>query len=92
MKPILEDRRFNRVAIPTLEAGKTATLPETVLRFGPNVLVSKKDDGSAIEPLAVKVDADGRLVLPETLTSVYEMTDAERDGSHTFVFNVELSK
>jgi hypothetical protein len=55
-------------------------------------LVSKKDDGSAIEPLAVKVDADGRLVLPESLTNVYEMTDAERDGSHTFVFNVELSK
>ena len=92
MKPILEDRRFNRVAVPTLEAGKTATLPETVLRLGPNVLVSKKNDGSAIEPLAVKVDADGRLVLPESLTSVYEMTDAERDGSHTFVFNVELSK
>lgn len=92
MKPILEDRRFNRVAVPTLEAGKTATLPETVLRLGPNVLVSKKDDGSAIEPLAVKIDADGALVLPESLTSVYEMTDAERDGAHTFVFNVELSK
>ncbi len=91
-KPILEDRRFNRVAVPTLEAGKTATLLETVLRLGPNVLVSKKNDGSAIEPLAVKVDADGALVLPETLTSVYEMTDAERDGAHTFVFNVELSK
>ena len=92
-KPILEDRRFNRVAVPTLEAGKTATLAETVLRWGPNVLVSKKNDGSAIEPLAVKVSADGQIVLPEeTLTSVYEMTDAERDGAHTFVFNVELSK
>ena len=92
-KPILEDRRFNRVAVPTLEAGQTATLPETVLRLGPNVLVSKKNDGSAIEPLAVKVDANGKLVLPEeTLTSVYEMTDAERDGAHAFVFNVELSK
>ena len=92
-EPILEDRRFNRVAVPTLEAGKTATLPETVLRLGPNVLVSKKNDGSAIEPLAVKVDANGKLALPEeTLTSVYEMTDAERDGAHSFVFNVELAK
>jgi len=89
----LEDRRFNRVAVPTLEAGQTATLPETVLRLGPNVLVSKKNDGSAIEPLAVKVDANGKLALPaESLTSVYEMTDAERDGAHAFVFNVELSK
>ncbi|MBR4103948.1 MAG: glycoside hydrolase family 127 protein [Thermoguttaceae bacterium] len=88
-EPILEDRRFNRVAVPTLEAGQTATLPETVLRLGPNVLVSKKNDGSAIEPLAVKIDADGKLVLPaESLTSVYEMTDAERDGAHAFVFNV----
>lgn len=91
-EPILEDRRFNRVAVPTLEAGQTATLPETVLRLGPNVLVSKKNDGSAIEPLAVKVDANGKLVLPESLTSVYEMTDAERDGAHSFVFNVELAK
>lgn len=91
-KPILEDRRFHRVELPALEAGQTETLPETVLRLGPNVLVSKKNDGSAIEPLAVKIDADGAIVLPETLTSVYEMTDAERDGAHSFVFNVELSK
>lgn len=88
----MEDRRFHRVELPALKAGQTETLPETVLRLGPNVLVSKKNDGSAIEPLAVKIDADGAIVLPETLTSVYEMTDAERDGAHSFVFNVELSK
>lgn len=92
VSPIIEDRRFNQIDVKAPAVGETVELKEVVLRLGPNVLVSKNDDGSKIEDLTLEIDENGKIAVPETLSSVYDMTDAERDGKHTFVFNVTLKR
>ncbi|MBR5626932.1 MAG: hypothetical protein IKW74_04850, partial [Thermoguttaceae bacterium] len=90
--PILEDRRFRTVEAPCLKTGETVEVDECVLRYGPNVLVTKKETSAAIENLNLKIDDDGVIQIPDSLTSIYDMSDTDRDGEHVFVFNVRFSK
>ncbi|MBQ5366716.1 MAG: glycoside hydrolase family 127 protein [Thermoguttaceae bacterium] len=86
--PFLEDRRFHKIATPS-ESGQ---VNECVLRFGPNVMASKANDGSKIEDVTLKLDGNGVLQLPDSLTCAYDMSNDERCGKHTFVFNVTVEK
>ncbi len=85
-RPFVEDRRFHKVE---LSAGTTM---QGVLRFGPNVLVSKADPEGKIPELTIALNEDGSFNVPASLTSPYGMTNEERDRSHAFVFNLKVEK
>ncbi|MBQ9812800.1 MAG: glycoside hydrolase family 127 protein [Thermoguttaceae bacterium] len=86
--PILEDRRFHAIPTPT----ESKKIDECVLRFGPKVLAIKEEGDPKIEDLRVKIDENGTILLPESLTNAYDMTNEERNGKYTFVFNVTFDK
>ena len=86
--PILEDRRFKAIATPT----ESTKIDECVLRYGPKVLAIKEEGDPKIEDLRVKIGENGILQLPKSLTNAYDMTNEERNGKYTFVFNVTFEK
>lgn len=92
---ILEDRRFHR--IETIASEKTPfELSEVVLRYGPDIYVAKNSGGSKIEDIELNstTDQNGtrRILIPDSLSCISKMSDEERDGEHSFVFNVRCSK
>ncbi|MDO4587192.1 MAG: glycoside hydrolase family 127 protein [Planctomycetia bacterium] len=93
--PILEDRRFHRIETIASEK-KPIELSEVVLRYGPDIYISKNNDGSKIEDLELEssLDSNGnrRFSIPDSLSCISKMSDEERDGKHSFVFNVRCSK
>ena len=86
--PILEDRRFKPIATPT----ESTKIDGCVLRYGPKVLAIKEEGDPKIEDLRVKIDENGVLQLPESLANAYDMSNDERNGKYTFVFNVTFEK
>ncbi len=86
--PFIEDRHFNKIETPK-EGGK---IDECVLRFGPNVMAAKVCDGTKIEDVTLKLDENGVIQLSDALTCAYDMSNEERNGKHTFVFNLTLEK
>ena len=85
--PYLEDRRFNRRELP--KTGEVAK--GCALRYGPNVLVAKENDASAIPNVSLRLDESGVIQLdPSILSCPMELSEDERDRKHAFVFNVTI--
>jgi DUF1680 family protein len=84
----LEDRRLRVLAIPEQ---RPAVLDKVVLRYGPHVLMNP--DSGEIQELRLQVDADGRVLLPDTESdsSPRPWTRlAHPEVNHAFVFRVRL--
>ena len=86
-RPYAEDRRFHKLDLSQIESGT-----QCVLRYGPYVLATKDDCGESLPNISLKLDDNGSYAIPDGLTNAYEMTNEERDGAHTFVFNVTVEK
>ena len=86
-RPYAEDRRFHKLDLSQIESGT-----QCVLRYGPHVLATKDDCGESLPNISLKLNDNGSFSIPETLTNAYEMTNEERDGAHSFVFNVTVEK
>lgn len=85
-RPFIEDRRLHRQKI----SGQTEKFNESVLRYGPHVLVSRETDGKKIEDLNLKIQ-NGVIQIPtDRLTFFGEMNWEQQVKPHTFVFNIEL--
>jgi len=87
--PYFETRRFQKI---DADANQNAPLQESVLRFGPNVWVMKGFDGEKVNELKLKTDSKGVVQMPEEATCPYYMSDEERNGKYSFVFNVVFEK
>lgn len=85
--PYLEDRRFQKLGVLG-----GAPKQEGVLRFGPHVWVMKGFDGEKINDLKLKWDSERGVKIPEEATCPFYMSDEERNGKYSFVFNFILEK
>ncbi|MDO5581761.1 MAG: glycoside hydrolase family 127 protein [Planctomycetia bacterium] len=86
-RPFLEDRRLHR-----LETGDSAAMyKESVLRYGPHVLVSRDTDGKKIEDLELS-RKNGVIQIPSDRLSFFgEMNWEQQVKPHTFVFHIKLN-
>ena len=88
--PYLENRRFERVALP---AQLPAALDQVVLRNGPFVMMNL--NSGDIQTLPLEVSADGHLQMPKehlrmNLAPWFEIKNPSEP--HAFVFNARLEK
>lgn len=86
--PFIEDRRFHRIPTPV----DSTKVDECVLRYGPYVLAVEESGDPKIRDLNLKLDQNGVIQIPDSLTNAYDMTHEERDGKYTFVFNISFEK